>query len=198
MSVMSLSDVWPWEDRPLTVEDLLRLPDDGNRYELVGGVLEVSPPPLNSHNRVTHRLEVILENHLSEGLEVLPGNGVNLSRDHHRIPDIIVVRSEWVPLTPFIENPPLLAIEVASNSTRRRDRTVKKREYEAFSIQSYWIVEPDFDHPSLTAYELKNGRYEQVALVADSEVFKAEQPFPVTITPRLLVEPGNAWRDGLA
>src|SRR5690242_10914995 len=102
MSVMSLSDVWPREDRPLTVEDLLRLPDDGNRYELVGGVLEVSPPPLNPHNRVTHRLQVILEDHLPEGLEVLAGSGVNLANDHHRIPDIIVVRSDWVESTPFI------------------------------------------------------------------------------------------------
>jgi Uma2 family endonuclease len=198
MSVMSLSDVWPWEDRPLTVEDLLRLPDDGNRYELVDGVLEVSPPPLNGHNRVTHRLEFILELHLRPGLEVLAGTGVNLAEDRHRIPDVIVVHSEWVDPASFVENPPLLAVEVATNSTRRRDRTVKKREYEAFGIQSYWIIEPDIAHPSLTAYELKDGRYEQIALVADSEAFKAELPFPVTIIPRLLVGPGTAWRDGLA
>src|SRR5262249_50729202 len=143
MSVMSLSDVWPREDRPLTVDDLVRLPHDGNRYELVDGVLEVTPAPLNGHNRVLHRLDNLLGMRCPAGLEVLPGNGVNLARDHHRIPDLIVVHSEWVESTPFIESPPLLAIEIASNSTRRRDRTVKKREYEAFGIQSYWIIEPD-------------------------------------------------------
>jgi Uma2 family endonuclease len=198
MSVMSLSDVWPREDRPLTVDDLVRLPHDGNRYELVDGVLEVTPAPLNNHNRVMTRLSWLLGQQCPDDLEVLVGNGVNLARDLHRIPDIIVVRSEWIEPTDFIEDPPLLAIEVASNSTRRRDRTVKKREYQAFGIESYWIVEPDFDHPSLTAYQLTGSGYQQVASVADNEVFKAERPFPVTVMPRLLVEPGNAWRDGLA
>lgn len=195
---MYLSEFWPKEDRPLTVDDLVRLPDDGNRYELVNGMLQVTPAPFGRHNRVSSRLGFLLGMRCPEGLEVLPGNGVNLAKDHHRVIDVIVVRSEWIEPTDFIEDPPLLAIEIASNNTRKRDRTIKKSEYETFGIQSYWIVEPDFDHPSLTAYELKDGCYEQIALVADTEAFKAERPFPVTIIPRLLVEPGNAWRDGLA
>jgi hypothetical protein len=36
-------DVWPHEDRPLTVKDMENMPDDGNRYELDEGMLIVSP-----------------------------------------------------------------------------------------------------------------------------------------------------------
>src|SRR6266545_4028843 len=196
MGAMTLSDVWPREDRPLTVEDLVRLPNDGNRYELVGGVLEVTPAPGNYHNRVVSRMTVLLDRACPDGLEVLTGNGVNLAVDHQRIPDLIVVCSEWVEPTFFIEQPPLLAIEVASKSTRIRDRTIKKREYEAFGIESYWIIEPDMSHPNLTVYELNDTGYDRVAVVAGNEAFHATRPFPITIAPALLVAHGNAWRSG--
>ncbi|MER7012558.1 hypothetical protein ABT324_14160 [Saccharopolyspora sp. NPDC000359] len=41
-----------WADEqhgPMTVDDLERLPDDGYRYELVDGRLDVSPAPLSGH-----------------------------------------------------------------------------------------------------------------------------------------------------
>jgi Uma2 family endonuclease len=61
MGVMRLGRIWPTEDRPLTVEDLRRLPDDGNRYELVDGVLEVTPAPFVNHERVVSRLQYLLQ-----------------------------------------------------------------------------------------------------------------------------------------
>jgi hypothetical protein len=45
MSVMTEARLWPIEDRLLTVHDLARTPDDGNRYELVNGVLVVTLRP---------------------------------------------------------------------------------------------------------------------------------------------------------
>jgi hypothetical protein len=42
-------DVWPHEDRPLTVSDMETMPDDGNRYELDEGMLVVSPAPFHNH-----------------------------------------------------------------------------------------------------------------------------------------------------
>ena len=38
--------------RPFTVDDLDRMPDDGRRYELVDGVLFVSPAPAVQHQLV--------------------------------------------------------------------------------------------------------------------------------------------------
>ena len=59
----------------------------------------------------------------------------------------------------FITQPPVLAIEVASRSTRKRDRTTKKENYAAFGIKLYWIVVPE--PASLTVYKLNGSGYEQ-------------------------------------
>ena len=45
MSVVSYAPAWPARGQPFTVDDLDRLPDDGRRYELLDGVLIVSPRP---------------------------------------------------------------------------------------------------------------------------------------------------------
>jgi len=47
------------------------------------------------------------------------------------------------------------------------------------------VVDPD--GPSLTAWELEDGRYVEVATVAGNETFTAELPFPVAFTPAELV-----------
>jgi Uma2 family endonuclease len=88
----------------------------------------------------------------------------------------------------------VLAVEVALRSTRKLDRTTKKREYAAFGIDHYWIVVPDRDRPSITAFRRNGKKYEQVALVAGSETFHAAEPFAVGIVPALLAADGKAWR----
>lgn len=51
-------------------------------------------------------------------------------------------------------------------------------------MQSYWIVDPDPEKPSLLAFELDDGgRYVQVADVTGTELFAAERPFRFTVTP---------------
>ena len=38
--------------RPLTYDNLLDMPDDGQRYEIIGGELFVNPPPTWGHQQV--------------------------------------------------------------------------------------------------------------------------------------------------
>ncbi|HEV2450864.1 MAG TPA: hypothetical protein VGS62_02925 [Streptosporangiaceae bacterium] len=45
MSAMSIAEAWPTAGHPFTVAELDRIPDDGRRYELLDGVLVVSPRP---------------------------------------------------------------------------------------------------------------------------------------------------------
>ena len=186
-----LDELWPNQDRPLTVDDLLRLPDDENRYELVDGILEVTPAAKTPHQRVVSRLHTLLDMACPEDFEVLSGPGINLANDLHRVPDVAVIRAAPAG-DGFITQPPVLAIEVASRSTRKRDRTTKKENYAAFGIDLYWIVVPE--PASLTVYQLNGGRYEQVALVAGDDAFEVEHPYPLTIVPWLLVADGREWR----
>ena len=60
MSVVSIAEAWPAIGRPFTVDDLDRMPDDGRRYELVDGVLIVSPAPANPHQFVVGELLFVL------------------------------------------------------------------------------------------------------------------------------------------
>jgi len=185
---MQINGVRLPDDRPLTVDDIDRLPDDGNRYELADGVLEVTSAPFGPHERAVHRLEWLLEYQAPPGFEIPGQQGMEIELpelSRYRIPDLAVTRSgsfEEKSLT----RPPLLVVEVASAGTKRRDRITKKKEYEQFGIQSYWIIVPDFAAPSITAFDLDDGTYVEVAHVTDDEVFQTEHPFPFSVTPRQL------------
>jgi Uma2 family endonuclease len=186
MSVMTIPEAWYAQDRTLTVEDMENMPDDEFRYELDDGVLIVSPAPTNWHQLAVTRLAVILTAACPAGLVVLAGVGVNISRFQHRVPDVAVVRVGSFK-TSFQETPPELVVEVASPRTRIYDRNRKKDIYEGFGIPAYWIVEPDLDHPELTVFELRSGRYERTAHVTGDQEYRAAVPFPVTVVPSGLV-----------
>jgi hypothetical protein len=48
-------------------------------------------------------------------------------------------------------------------------------------------VVPNVDRPELIAFELREGRYEEVAHVADGKPFRATRPFDVEVVPARLV-----------
>ena len=188
MSVMTAGRTELPDDRPLTVDDLDLMPDDGNRYELDDGVLVVSPAPALSHQFVLHRLSMLLEAARPPDFLVLPGPGVEMSKYQYRIPDLVVMRIDSVGFEDVsVTEPPLLAIEIASPSTAIYDRNRKKDVYAAFGIASYWIVAPSLDKPAVTAFELRRGRYREVAYVTGDEVLRATRPFPVDVVPAALV-----------
>ena len=189
MVSMTKPDLWLSQDRLVTVEDLQDMPEDEFRYELDDGMLIVSPAPSPRHQLVVSRLTVMLFVACPDDLAVLGGAGVNINKFQHRVPDVVVVRADWLD-SYYGETPPLLAVEVASPRTRLYDRNRKKDVYEGFGIPAYWIVEPERDNPRLIAFELRDGKYATVADVAADEQFRAELPFPVTIRPATLVRTG--------
>jgi Uma2 family endonuclease len=193
MSVMSAPQFVLPADRPLTVADLDLTPDDGCRYELDDGVLVVSPAPVTIHQRVLHRLEVLLEAACPPEFEVLPGPGVEMSEIQYRIPDLVVVRSASIGVADKnVTRPPELVVEIASPSTASYDRGRKKTIYAQFGIPAYWIVVPDPDQPSLIAYALTRDTYSEAGRAAGEQRFAAATPFPVEIVPAALVT--ARWR----
>jgi len=180
-------------DRPLTVADLDLTPDDGCRYELDDGVLVVSPAPMTIHQRVLHRLEVLLDAACPPEFELLPGPGIAISEIQYRIPDLVVVRAGTVGVADKnVTEPPELVVEIASPSTAHYDRGRKKMVYAEYGIPAYWIVVPDADQPSLTAYKLSKGSYTEVGRVVGEQRFATGTPFPVEIVPLALVS--AHWR----
>lgn len=186
MVAMTTAEPWPAAGQLFTVDDLERMPDDGRRYELVDGVLVVSPAPRVPHQFVLGELLVELHGACPPGLAVVPGAGVRMSDDTELIPDLVVVPRDQL-TGRRVTRPPVLAVEIQSPSTALFDLNTKRAVYERFSIGSYWVVVPDVDQPELIAFELREGRYEQVAHVVGGKLFRAERPFPVEVVPARLV-----------
>jgi len=72
VSDVTIAQAWPAVGRPFTVAELDRMPDDGRRYELLDGVLIVSPRPTTIHQVVAGRLCGVLSGACPEDLCVVP------------------------------------------------------------------------------------------------------------------------------
>ena len=186
MSVVSIAEAWPSPGQPFTVAELDRMPDDGHRYELLDGVLVVSPRPTPAHQVVAFTLASILDRASPPEWQVVPEPAVMVSRDTEFAPDIVVVTRDQLSGAK-ITRPPILAVEVRSPSTALIDLSRKKAAYERFGVPSYWVVIPDQGKPELIAFELRDGRYEEAARVSGDEPFAARRPFGVEVVPARLV-----------
>ncbi|MCA1824619.1 MAG: Uma2 family endonuclease [Frankia sp.] len=176
--------------RPLTRADLELMPDDGHRYELLDGVLLVTPAPTPTHQRVAFELAVLLREACPRHLEVfIAPLAVALADDTELQPDVLVARradlAQW-----GLPGPPLLAVEVLSPSTRRFDLMSKRSRFEAAGAPSYWVVDPD--GPSIRAWDLRDGRYVEISYVERDAAFEATAPFAVTVVPATLVAEPDA------
>jgi Uma2 family endonuclease len=127
-----------------TVDDLDRFPDDGNRYELLDGVLLVTPAPRAVHQLVANRIQVDLSNALMKtGLAHVVGPGVVVRKPKTQLqPDILVYSSKYSPRTdwPRISDH-WLAVEVLSRSSRVYDREYKRDAYFKLGVRQVWLVD---------------------------------------------------------
>ncbi|WP_432476676.1 Uma2 family endonuclease [Nocardioides sp. GXQ0305] len=171
--------------RPLTADDLAAVPDDGHRYELIDGSLVVTPSPSLRHQLVSGRLHVLLARHCPDELLVLAApTDVRLADDTVLQPDLLVVRRDVFDAGTQSLPTLLLAVEILSSSTRHVDLSLKRARYEAAGCPAYWVVDPD--DLEITAWELREGRYAEVAHVAGDGAFTAAQPFDVDVVPSQL------------
>lgn len=167
--------------REFTRRDLDAMPDDGNRYELIDGLLIVTPAPGFRHQVAVLELAIRLRAARPEGLQVLTAPfDVALGPGTVLQPDILVARSSDFTETD-LPVAPLLAIEVLSPSTRLYDINHKRARLERAGCPDYWVVDPDV--PSVTAWTLVDGAYHQVAHAEADHAFEATTPFPITLKP---------------
>lgn len=157
------------------------------RVEVIDGTLIVVPASSPRHQRAVGTLWRVMDHALPQSvLEVVLGPFNVVFSDNTAVePDLLVARRDDLEEPGLAKAPPLLLVEVLAPTTRRYDLMLKRVCYEAAGTPSYWVVDPDV--PSLTAWELRDGRYVEVAEVTGDETFHAEIPYPVDITPSTLV-----------
>jgi Uma2 family endonuclease len=165
----------------LTFAEYLKYTDGTDRrYELVNGELIPMSLGTGQHGAIIKFIERILETEIAtinSDWIVLPGLiGVRSPRggrwDTCRIPDITVIpNQQWLALQTreavieFNEFPPLLVVEVVSESTKTVDYRAKRGEYGVLDIPEYWIVDPLL--AKVTIFTLNEGWYEPVEFVGD-------------------------------
>lgn len=135
----------PEVKRRYTVAEVLDFPEDGNRYELIRGELIVSPAPMPRHQLVLARLHLLLGTYLMEvgRADTLFGAPADISWDDETLvqPDLLVVPPEEVTNSWTTYRTLLLAVEVLSPSSRRRDKVDKRRLYQERHVGTYWVVD---------------------------------------------------------
>lgn len=130
-----------------TIQDLLNLPDDDYRYEMIGGVILRMPPPQEEHGTIgvlviealgpwcrQHGIHSKLKTEV--GYQIF-GNNTVLA------PDISIIQSPRAAGETYSSVPPLLAIEIASPSQSRPFLKDKARAFIMAGTQMVWVLWQD-------------------------------------------------------
>jgi Uma2 family endonuclease len=163
----------PSERVRLTYQDLLGLPDDLLRHELIDGEHLMSPAPNTKHQRIvvnlSWRIRAFLEHHSLGSVYVAPLDVVFSDFDVAE-PDVLYVSAEREKLLGTDRNlsgAPDLVVEVLSPSTAHIDQGRKRWLYERYGVREYWIVDPEKE--TVKVYRLAKG-----SLRLDAEIARAD------------------------
>jgi Uma2 family endonuclease len=137
--------------KPITADELLGMPDDGYRYELVKGELRKMAPTGDEHGDITMELAALLHRHVKEnrlGKIYAAETGFKLESnpDTVRAPDVAFVRIETVQQTGrlpgYRSGSPDLVVEVLSPSDRVTSVEGKVAQWLEGGARMVWVVSP--------------------------------------------------------
>ncbi len=165
--------------RPLTYDDLLQTPDDGDRYEIIGGELVVTAQAIPVHQEICVRLFRLADRATEYGVlgrVYTPSPDVELGPHDIVVPDLVFVsNARRAIVTPTrIKGAPDLVVEVLSPSTRGRDLGVKRDLYAAAGVSEAWWV--DARGRTVDAFGLRDGRYLALPVADDGSIRSAALP----------------------
>lgn len=165
----------------MSADELLALPPDGQRHELVKGELRTMAPSSFEHGDVTVNLTLPLAQYVKVkklGTVVGAETGFMIARnpDTVRAPDIAFVRANRVPAKDlqrkFFPGPPDLAVEVLSPSDTLFEVEEKVEDWLAAGTLAVWVVNPR--KRTITVYAVSA----QPRTVSESEILRGEELIP--------------------
>lgn len=135
------------QNKVWTYDDLLQLPEDGTRYEIIDGELVAMSSPLVIHQRTLQRLFLVFHAQIqqrAQGEVFIAPLDVIMAPTRVVQPDLIVVRPENRGIVRSrIEGIPDLMVEVLSPTNHKHDLVTKRRLYARNRVREYWTVDPD-------------------------------------------------------
>jgi Uma2 family endonuclease len=179
-----------------TLDDLLALPDDGHRYEIIDGSLLMSAAATPGHQVAAYRLANALRAAAPGDVEVAEAVAVDLGLVglgiQVPVPDIVVGSGAafWGGGKGLTPADVLLAVEIVSPGSTGRDRIFKPGLFGRAGIPAFWRVELDGPGtPLVVVYALDGDVYREVRTVRSGEVVSVDVPFRVQLRPADLVGP---------
>jgi len=130
-----------------TIDELLALPEDGQRHELLDGAHVVTPAPSYPHQVVLQRLFQAINEAVRDAPSRVLWSPADIRLNPRTLvqPDLFIIKDEdgsldksWTDV-----GVPLLAVEILSPSTAARDRGIKRKLYFEAGVEEYWIVDLD-------------------------------------------------------
>jgi Uma2 family endonuclease len=164
-----------------TYEDLLALPDDGRRWEIIDGELyELTAPNLYHATVIMNLIAQFLPVVTAIGGRIFTApvdvffGGANPVQ-----PDIMVLLPDRLGLMAMrgLEGPPDILVEVLSPSNPEHDRIRKRALYARGGVREYWLVSPEA--ASIEVLVLDGASYRTHARAAGDE------PVTSTVLPDL-------------
>lgn len=141
-----------------TYKDYAAIPEDGHRYEVVNGVLYMSPSPNVWHQNIVGEIFAYLRDYVRAnrlGRAFIAPLDVELSYGNVVQPDVFVLLNEHFNriTNSRIIGAPDLVIEVASPSTARHDLRTKLDAYTSARVPEYWVVNAEAQTVELLVLE---------------------------------------------
>lgn len=178
--------------RPLTYDDLRQIPDDGNRYEIINGLLFVSPSPNRDHQLLAAELFAVVRAHVrTHRLGILVFAPVDVRLGPYTVvePDLLFLRAHRRDIydkSGVVEGPPDLVVEIISPSSAKTDAISKLALYAGAGVPEYWLPDPE------------QRVFRMLVLQADG-TYRDVQPvdgrFHSTVIDGLVIDPATLFAD---
>lgn len=141
-----------------TIDDIYNLPE-GQRAELVDGIMYDMAPPMRIYQKIVTWLIKEISNYIDikgGDCEVYPAPfAVFLNKDNKNYvePDISVICDKRKLSDRGCEGAPDWIVEIVSPSSRRMDCYIKLFKYRSAGVREYWIVNPEEQKIAVYAFE---------------------------------------------
>ncbi|KPI20264.1 protein of unknown function DUF820 [Actinobacteria bacterium OK074] len=164
-------------------DDLDRLPQAPRHTELIGGALVFRTSPQRSwHSRLVENLTFTLRRAAPAGHDVEREMTVRLDRKSRPEPDILITTAAYDPdRTWYAPEDVAVVVEVVSEESADRDRSLKPFKYAQAGIPHFWRVEDESGAPTVHTYELDAMTSTYVATGIHRDRLKTSVPFPLDV-----------------
>lgn len=167
-----------------TYEDYAALPNDGQRYEIIDGVLYMAPSPNEAHQSLSGEIYSHIKHYVRAsklGRVYYAPFDVELAPRDIVQPDVLVILNKNLhKITPArVVGGPDLVVEIVSPGSVTYDHVEKREAYARAGVSEYWIADPA--SRTIEIFALEGREYRSLG------VFEGSDTLSSSILPELSV-----------